>query len=120
MKRRKYSRTEQDDLQKVKRENDKLKKQISSLRKQLARIDINRYENLQDLMQKFDKIEVEDDLKLSKKAKEKKWKCFNCEEGILRLKVFERPDGIFYLRKCDCCDNRTKLKKWNKDIDGIE
>ena len=120
MKRRKYNKKEQDDLQRIKRENDKLKKQVSSLRKQLVKIDINRYENLQDLIHKFDKQEVEESLEKNKQDEEKRWKCFECEEGTLRLKVIERPNGIVYLRKCDNCVNKTKLKKWNKEVNGIE
>jgi hypothetical protein len=120
MKRRKYSHKEQDDLQKIKRENDKLKKQVSALRKQLARIDIGRYENLQDLIHKFDKLEVEETLKNDAEAQAKRWKCFKCEHGVLHLKVFERQDGIVYLRKCDKCDNKTKLKKWNENVEGVK
>jgi hypothetical protein len=120
MKRRRYSHKEQDDLQKLKRENDKLKKQVSSLRKQLARIDINRYENLQDLMHKFDKEEVAENLENDKKVQEQKWKCHKCSDGVLRLKVFERLDGIVYFRKCDNCDNRTTTKKWDKSVEGVE
>jgi hypothetical protein len=117
MRRRKHNHKEQDELQKTKRENDKLKKQVSSLRKQLARIDIGRYENLQDLMEKFDKQEIEDSLKRNEEEQEKRWKCFKCDGGVLQLKVFERHDGIVYLRKCDSCDNKTKLKKWDKSVE---
>lgn len=120
MRRRKYSHKEQDDLQKLKRENDKLKKQVSSLRKQIARVDIDRYENLQDLIHKFDKQEVEENLEKQAAVQEKKWKCHQCVDGVLRLKVFERLDGMFYLRRCDCCPNKTKLKKWNENVDGAK
>jgi hypothetical protein len=120
MKRRRYNHKEQDDLQRLKRENDRLKKQVSSLRKQLARVDIDRYENLQDLIHKYDKEEAAEIIAKEHKAKEQKWKCYECPEGILRLKVFERQDGIFYMRKCDKCVNRTKLKRWSKEVEGIE
>jgi Zn finger protein HypA/HybF involved in hydrogenase expression len=120
MKRRKYNNKEQDELQKYKRENDKLKRQVSSLRKQLAKIDIGRYENLQDMMQKFDAQEVKENQENDIREQEKKWKCHNCSDGVLRLKVFERQDGIMYFRKCDNCDNRTELKKWNKNVEGVE
>lgn len=120
MKRRKYSDSEQDDLQRLKRENDKLKRQISALRKQLARIDINRYENLQDLIHKYDKQEAEEILAKEQKSNEEKWKCYHCQDGVLRLKIYQRLDGIFYNRKCDQCPNKTKLKKWNDDIEGVE
>lgn len=120
MKRRKYSRKEQDDLQKIKRENDKLKKQVSSLRKQLARIDINRYENLQDLIHKYDKQEVEENIKNDAKTQENRWKCHKCDSGILILKIFERADGIVYYRKCNGCPNKTTLKKWDESVEGIQ
>lgn len=120
MKRRNYNHKEQDELQKLKRENDRLKKQVSSLRKQIARIDIDRYENLQDLIHKFDKTEAADIIAKQQQAKEQKWKCFECGTGILRLKLIQRLDGIFYYRACDCCGNRTKTQKWDKSVEGIE
>lgn len=120
MKRRKFNHKEEDSLQKLKRENDRLKKQVSSLRKQIARIDINRFENLQEILHKHDQIEAEEVLENDKKQLEKKWKCYECVDGVLRLKVFERQDGIVYFRKCDKCNNRTKLQKWNKDVEGVE
>jgi hypothetical protein len=118
MKRRKYSYKEQDDLQRLKRENEKLKKHVSSLRKQLARIDIDRYENIQDLIHKYDKQEVEETLEKNKKIQEDKWKCHKCQDGTLRLKIIDRSDGMFYYRKCDNCPNRTVLKKWNENVEG--
>lgn len=119
MKRRNYNHKEQDELQKLKRENDKLKKQVSSLRKQLARIDIDRYENLQDLIHKYDKENAEEMMVQQQKAKEEKWKCFECGTGILRLKLIERLDGMIYYRACDCCSNRTKTQRWNKTVEGV-
>lgn len=120
MKRRKFNHKEQDELQKLKRENDRLKRQVSSLRKQIARVDIDRYENLQDLIHKYDQEEAAEIIAKEVKAKEEKWRCYECPDGILRLKVIQRQDGTFYYRKCDKCTNKTKLKKWDKNVEGVE
>lgn len=120
MKRRKYSLKEQDDLQRLKRENDQLKKRISSLRKQISRIDVDRYENLQEIVHKFDQQDLQERLADERKEQEKKWKCHKCPDGILKLKLFDRHDGTFYFRKCDCCPNRTILKRWKDGIEGVE
>lgn len=120
MKRRKFNHKEEDSLQRLKRENDRLKKQVSSLRKQIARIDISRMENLQEILHKHDELEAEEVFLNERKEQEKRWRCYECQDGVLRLKVLERQDGIVYFRKCDKCSNRTKLKRWNKDVEGIE
>lgn len=124
MKRRKYTHKEQDDLQRLKRENDKLKKQVSSLRKQISRLDIDRYQNIKEILEKQ---EVEDSKEVILKEKEKlekQWKCWECGHGVLRIKRLHRIDGSFYFRKCDnqSCDHRTKTQPIPADgsVEGIE
>jgi hypothetical protein len=108
------------DFQKLKHENQRLKRQISALRKQIARIDIDRYYNLKEILEKHHQEDLDAYLAEEKEKTKKQWGCHSCNRGILKLKVFERRDGIFYFRKCDSCDNRTKTKKWHKDVEGIE
>ncbi len=120
MKRRNFNHKEQDSLQKIKHENEKLKRTVSSLRKQIARIDISRMENLQEIVHKYTQDVEASEILAKDTKKEQRWKCHDCEDGIMRLKVFERQNGIVYYRKCDKCDNRTKLQKWNKNVEGIE
>ena len=120
MGRRKYGDREYDSLDKLKHENKRLKRQISALRKQVARIDINRYENLKDLLQKHDQEDVSEQVVKEQERLKKKWECHSCKQGTLKLKIFERRDGIFYFRKCDSCDNRTKTKKHDESVEGVK
>lgn len=105
----KYTDKEYDVIDRYKKENQKLKEQISKLRKQLSRIDLDRYNNIKDLIDQTEKEEpvVEE----QKKDQENAWLCFNCEADSLRMVTFERRDGIFYYRKCNNCNHRTKTKK---------
>lgn len=107
------------DNQRLKLENQKLKKQISSLRKQLSRIDIDRYQSLKDIIEnqaeednQFETDRALDDLK-------RKWECHVCAKDYLRLVVVPRQDGTFYFRRCPSCMNKTKLKRYTENVEGI-
>ena len=107
-------------VQKLRHENDRLKKQISKLRKQLSRIDIDRYTNLKEMIEAhtsqdeaYDKTEELLQLK-------KKWICHSCGEDYLRVVIVPRADGMFYFRRCISCQYKTKLKKSDSEIEGID
>lgn len=103
----------------LKLENDKLKKQISSLRKQLSRIDIDRYSNLKDIIEAQDEEDDNFDSKTALEDLKAKWECHECHEDYLKLIIVPRLDGTFYFRKCSC-GHRTKLKKYNDNVEGIK
>lgn len=116
---RRLSHKEQDQLQDLKEENRRLKKQVASLRKQLDRLDLDssKYDDLRELVNR--QYEEEEKQKNTKKLKEK-WKCFKCGQGTLKLLILDRNDGSFYFRKCDHCDHRTNMQKYNDKIEGIK
>lgn len=124
MRRRQYSVKEQDILQKLKRENSKLKKQISLLRKQISRLDVDRYQNVKELLEKQAEEDAQEYIIKEKENAEKQWRCWDCGEGILRTKRLHRLDGSFYFRQCDNnkCKKRTRTKPIPQDgnIDGID
>jgi len=104
------SRKELDDLQRA-------------IRKQLKRIDLDRYHDLRDLVEKQyrEDEEITNDTNNEKKLKEA-WRCHRCIEGYLKILLIPRLDGIYYLRKCssDECKNRTKMKRYDKaKVTGI-
>lgn len=112
---RNYDR-ETDKLDKLKFENEKLKRQIKSLRKQLAKVDIDRYQSLKELLEEQEAEDSTLDVKSRHDDLKKKWECHSCKEDYLRLVVVPRLDGMFYFRRCPC-GHKTKLKKF---IDGVE
>lgn len=118
--RRQFNTKEEDLLQKLKRENDRLKKSISSLRKQLSRVDLDRYENLKDLLYKQADEELNERIVEAKKKLKKKWECFICRIGFMKIHTVSRRDGLRYYRKCTNCDNRTKMKQYNDKVEGLK
>lgn len=64
--------------------------------------------------------EVRETVEKSKEDLKKKWQCFSCGEGYLRLIIINRPDGRHYFRSCNCCDKRTKIKRYTEDVEGAE
>jgi len=109
MKNRKYCNNEIDLLQRLKSENKRLKRIVSNLQKQLSRIDLDRYENLKELVDK----QYREDMKQSEKDK---WKCYHCPTGQLKILIINRHDGTKYLRKCSNCSHRTKIQDYTKGI----
>lgn len=107
------------DNQRLKLENQKLKKQISSLRKQLSRIDIDRYSHLKDMIEQDDANDAPYNTKDALEDLKRKWECHKCARDFLRLVIVPRQDGTFYLRRCPTCMHKTKLKKYNDEVEGI-
>lgn len=105
--------TEFDQLARLKYENKKLKRQIKQLRKVIDRLDLDRYNNVKRILEQNERLEKEEARRLLKEQLEKKWKCWDCNDGVLHRKEVLRRDGAFYYRLCDNCKKRTKLQKSN-------
>ena len=117
---RRYNEKEYDLLQKLKHENDKLKRQVSALRKQLQRVDLDRYENLKDIIDKHYREDAAEQLQAEKKKLAKKWECHECRVGFMKIFTISRRDGMFYYRKCTECSNRTPTKPYTDKVEGIK
>lgn len=83
---------------------------MQQLRKMISRLDVDRLDSVKDIL-----IEQEVGTATVKKI-EDQWKCFHCGKGRLEIQTFNRLDGLHYNRKCNVCDNRTRLKKWTPDV----
>ena len=94
---------EYDEVQQLKHENKKLKRQNARLRKLLDRIDLNR----------LDELKEEEEVA---KERDEVWRCFDCGKGTLRMKTIELRDGMRYYRECDVCEKRTKMQRLTKDV----
>lgn len=51
---------------------------------------------------------------------ERKWKCFDCHEGILRLVIIPGGENNRYFRKCSMCTKRTEVKTYTEEVEGIK
>ena len=120
MGRKKYTDKEYDMLDKLKHENAKLKKQVSSLRKQLQRVDLDRYENLKDLIHKHYNEDLGERIAEEREKLKKQWECNHCGTGFLKIYTINRFDGLVYYRKCTDCSNRTKVKPYTDKVEGIK
>lgn len=118
VKRRNYNGKEQDKLQKMLAENKRLKAQVSKLRKVIKNIDIEHYKFVQDLLNSDKFVDNTAEIELQKKLEEK-WACFTCGKGVMRLVMLNRAGIPHYIRKCDICDNKTKMKKYTEDVEGV-
>lgn len=115
--RRRYADGEQDELQRLRHENKRLKREISILRKQIDRLDLDRFQSFKEALDRLDEIEMEQAARRKdRQISEEKWRCWTCNVGKLRLKVWERRDGAHYQRVCDHCGKRTTMKKWTPEV----
>jgi hypothetical protein len=110
---------EWDEVQKLKEEVKKLRRENSKLRKVVSNVDMERYSFVQDLLVSLD-YEENNQLKKVEKSLEQKWKCHDCTTGLLRLIILFKAGEEFYFRKCDCCNKRTKLKKYTEGVQGLK
>ena len=107
-----YGRTKEQKLQ---QENQQLKKQISSLRKQLSRIDLDRYSTIKDII---DESYQDDKKEMSAKILEnlkQQWACKICIDGVMEIFTLNRAGETIYYRICSnspVCGNRTRAKPY--------
>jgi len=109
MRRRRYANSETELLQKLKSENQRLKRERDALRKQLARVDLNQFQNLKETIDSYDRKDQE--------AEDRdNWECWTCRKGVIRLAIIERRNGAIYNRVCDNCGHKTKFKKYSDKV----
>lgn len=108
---KKYCKKELNELQKLKIENQELKQEIRKLNNMLKRIDPDR-PDIKSYQKHKEKIKK----KKANKKLYKKWACYECKNGILRTIIFKKADSHkFYFRKCDSCEHKTKVQKYDKE-----
>lgn len=108
------------------RERDKdnqilqLKREVSSLRKQLARIDLDRYSYIKDSLEEHyaQEEEVVDNERLLADLK-KSWLCKECGAGYLEVILYNKIGETWYYRQCNSCVHRTKSQRYSADVKGI-
>lgn len=64
--------------------------------------------------------QIKDDKKDRFSELERKWRCFSCNEGILRLIIIPGGETNRYFRKCSMCENRTAVKEHTNEVSGIK
>jgi len=94
MNRVKRGTKEYNRLQETLHENKRLKKTISKLRKQISRLDLDRYHNLKEIIEKHDRENQGESLAKAEAKIRKIWECWKCREyqvkNAERLKAYKR------------------------------
>lgn len=108
---------------KLAHENKRLKQQVSQLRKMLARVDLDRYSNLKETIEKhYQEEQAQQGQDILDKVK-KEWACHECEGGTLEIFLYTKVDSTWYYRICSNsprCKNRTKAQRYTPDVKGIK
>lgn len=108
--------------QKLAHENKRLKIELARVRKQLARLDLDRYENVKEMIEEHyvdNAQEGQDILENLKKA----WACKQCQSGYLEIFTYNKLDQTWYFRRCSnapTCKHRTESKRYTPDVKGIK
>lgn len=119
MSRKKYCDRELDQLDRLKHENKKLKKQLAAARKELSRTQQWR-DNAKELLESQYNEDLEEAFAAKVDEQRKKWKCRECHQGYLKSHIMTRRDGVFYYRKCTNCSHRTKVKPYSNEVEVVE
>lgn len=103
-------------LQEFINENRRLKRLVSSLRKQLARIDLDRHGYVKDIVDEHFANEEHDEttVKMLERLKEE-WKCHECHVGYLEVVPYLKMGDTWYFRHCNNCPHRTKSQRYNPE-----
>ena len=113
---------ERSKEQELKYENQKMRREISSLRKQLARLDLDRYSYVKDIVDEHLSENNEEITTTQMLASMKNtWQCKECGIGYLEIILYGGPGGsMHYYRQCNNCSHRTKGQKYDPDtVRGI-
>ena len=109
--------------QRLIKENRQLKRELSHLRKQISRLDLEGLEAEKQVS--FDKEEKErfnenvGNAESSSDQLKKTWKCNQCGEGWLEITLYSKCNETNYYRKCTGCNHRTKGKRYDNSVKGI-
>jgi hypothetical protein len=104
-------------------ENRILKRQVASLRKQLARLDLDRYDNIKETIeQHYQEDRAQEGQDFLEKIKSE-WKCHEAGcDGFLEIFTYTKVGNTWYYRICSSaptCKNRTKAQKYSPSVRGI-
>lgn len=111
--------------QRLVKENRNLKRELAHLRKEISKIDVDRFETVKEMVADYQEAErLQENLGNSNSNIEtlkKEWACkkLNCS-GYLEITLYSKLGQTHYYRKCNSCQNRTKGKRYDSlSVKGI-
>lgn len=108
--------------QELKYENQKLRREVSNLRKQLARLDLDRHSYVRDIVEEhLAGQEVDKSTQSMLESMKNTWRCNKCKEGHLQIETYSKSGETWYYRSCSNeCGNRTVGKPYDPNsVKGI-
>lgn len=116
------------EVKKLKKVIKKLEHEITRLKSELRTYDKVFNRNIEFLKKEVDGVSLEDlihgvndgmDLpeikkELSVKELTDKWKCYKCEDGVLKFMII--PNNK-YFRSCTKCSHRTEVKELHNEVE---
>lgn len=106
--------------QRLIRENQSLKRELGRIRKEFARLDLDRYETVKEAVDDHAERSGIPSTKDLLSAMRKEWACKmpGCG-GALEITLYTKVGQTHYYRQCDSCTNRTVAKKYTPSVKGI-
>ncbi len=110
--------------QRLIKENRQLKRELAHLRKQITRIDVDRFETIKEMVTDYQEAErLQENLgnpNSNIEALKKQWECRDCGTGTLEISLYSKMGQTFYYRKCNNCPKRTKGQRYDSNsVKGI-
>ena len=111
--------------QKLANENKALKKELAHLRKQIQRIDLDRYDTVSKMCSDYqEKERFEEQAQESNNGLEQLKKTWACHtpgcEGYLEIVCYPKMGTTWYFRTCALCKKRTISQRFDSDnVKGI-
>lgn len=110
--------------QRLVKENRQLKRELSHLRKQISRMDLEGLEAAKQMVfdhEEKDRLNLELGEPVSNlEALKKEWACkeSNCT-GYLEINLYSKLTETWYYRRCMVCNKRTKSQRYGPNVRGI-
>lgn len=111
--------------QRLVKENRQLKQELAHLRKQISRLDVNRFETVREMCADYEeKQRFEENvgpIGQNLESLKKEWSCRDCKVGWLEIILYSKLGQTFYYRKCNSCDNRTRGQRYDENsVKGLK
>jgi hypothetical protein len=110
--------------QRLVKENRQLKRELAHLKKQIARIDLDRFETVKQMCNDYQENErfrdsSEESISNLEEMK-KTWSCNECSSGYLEIILYSKIGETYYFRKCISCNKRTVGQRYDSEsVKGI-
>lgn len=116
----KIHRESEKELREKEKEIKLLRRQLSRSEKDYARVDLDRYGMVREMVEEHLAGEDSRDEKSFIEKVKKEWTCHKCVKGHLEYITYPRAGEIWYRRECTLCDHGTKGQPYHPEVRGLQ